>query len=123
MEKYSFKNNFDDFSSLMIEDIINFSEMSILRYNEEQNEFKSIIKVIFEDSFNDYVNNYINNVGHDYLTQIVNEDYEMNIADTFRFLNSNIKDIYNFMNALLDTSELKALGYKLKIGIINNIHI
>ena len=117
MENYTFNNDFDDFSSLIIEDIINFSEMSILRYNEEQNEFKSIIKVIFEDSFNDYVNNYINNVGHDYLTQIVNEDYEMNIADTFRFLNSNIKDIYNFMNALLDTSELKALGYELITGI------
>ncbi len=120
MEKYSFKNNFDDFSSLIIKDIINFSEMSILRYSEEQNEFKSIIKIIFEDKFKEYVNNYINNIGYDYLIQIINEDYEMNIADSFRFFNTNIKDIYNFMNVLIDTSELKALGYELIVGIINN---
>ena len=54
MEKYSFKNNFDNFSSLIIEDIINFSEMSILRYSEEQNEFKSIIKIILEDKCKEY---------------------------------------------------------------------
>ena len=60
MEKYSFKNNFDNFSSLIIEYIINFSEMSILTYSEEQNEFKSI-KIILEDKFKEYVNNYINN--------------------------------------------------------------
>ena len=94
--------------------------MSILRYSEEQNEFKSIIKIIFEDKFKEYVNNYINNIGYDYLIQIINEDYEMNIADSFRFFNTNIKDIYNFMNVLIDTSELKALGYELIVGIINN---
>ena len=44
----------------------------------------------------------------------------MNIADSFRFFNTNIKDIYNFMNVLIDTSELKALGYELIVGIINN---
>ena len=43
----------------------------------------------------------------------------MNIADSFRFFKTNIKDIYNFMNILIDTSELKALGNELIVGIIN----
>ena len=47
----------------------------------------------------------------------------MKITDSFRFFNTNIKSIYNLMDVLLDTSELKALGYKLIIGIINNFHI
>ena len=117
LDVHSFKNKVSDFSSLILTDILEFYEMSIQRFRQEKYEFQAAINGFFISAFKEYAKLYIENVGQSYLEQIIKEDYNMNIDNVFRFFNTNIKDIYNFDDVLLDTAELKGLGYKLIVGI------
>jgi hypothetical protein len=94
-------------------DIIKISELSYRRLVEERTIFQANIKIFYETAFRRIFSQFIKNKGKDYLDNSVDFDYSNNIYSDFELMKSSIRDTETFVSALLDTAELKGLGYNL----------
>ena len=109
------------------ENLDSFEKASINRYTQEKLSFSSNIVSIIVKGYNITLDSFISKAGKDYINGNYDSENEINIKPEFDLLNMTIDNSYDYINSLLNTSELsfisKTLADRLKniFGNINSI--
>ena len=121
LKQYPFNAHFEDFSEAISKDLIQLSQLTYQRFISEKTIFQANVEGFYLKAFEDIFHQFVNDNGKDYLNEIVDSDYEKNIYPDFSLMNSEIIDTYEIINTLLNTAELKGLGYNLVKTFIDTI--
>jgi hypothetical protein len=113
IEKYGFSFNFIDFLTEVKDAITSISYLSYQRLAIEKTKFQSKIVEFYREAFRKIIIEFIYGKGRDYLTYSINFDYENNIYHDFSLMKAAINQTYYTVKTLLNTPELRGLGYVL----------
>jgi hypothetical protein len=102
-----------DFLSEVKEAITQISYLSYQRLATEKTQFQSQIIYYYKEAFKRMIIEFIYGKGKDYLTYAINFDYENNIYHDFSLMKAAINQTYYTVKTLLNTPELRGLGYVL----------
>jgi hypothetical protein len=113
LKENSFTFNFMDFLTEVKEAITQISYLSYQRLATEKTQFQTQIIYYYKEAFKRMIIEFIYGKGKDYLTYAINFDYENNIYHDFSLMKAAINQTYYTVKTLLNTPELKGLGYVL----------
>lgn len=117
--QYPFNANYENFSEAINEDLIQLSQLTYKRFISEKTIFQANVEGFYIEAFKKIFIQFVNDNGKDYLDEIVDSDYEKKIYPDFSLMNSEILDTYHIVNTLINTPELKGLGYNLVKSFID----
>ncbi len=102
------------------ENLESFEKASLNRYTQEKLNFSSNIVSIIVKAYNKTLDSFIFNDGKDYINGIYDSENEINIKPEFDLLNMTIDNSYDYINSLLNTSELSFIS-KILVDRLKNI--
>jgi len=113
------KADFENFLTVISENIESLSSLVYKRFVEEKTLFQQNIKIFFELAFKNKFSEFAVESGRNYLNNAIYSDYEKRIYPDFNLMKSAVNDTYYFVQALIDTAELKGVGDTLAKSFIS----